>query len=346
MNFMNILKNPIEYLKAVPHHIKRSKIGAKYITPQLKSVGIELSNCCNLKCKMCTAQQINKDELNVKRGFMSFSLFKKIIDECVKLGIYRIGLNYSGESLLHPEIIRILKYVGSFDKLICGLNTNGDLLTSEIKDAIVENCKGTIGISIEGFKNTHESIRIGSKYDILERNIKSFVEQRNKMPDDRPQIKLNLTKSTQSSTEINKFIDYWLELVDYVQINECYDEEYRAKTFNIYTKRVLEKERLPCRDPFQYLAILWDGRVTICCNDLRQIGLPHLNALEMSIKEVWKSDIYRKARYSQANHDYTFPSFCNNCDEWVKHYIHNEYQNNKYRIICNGPNTRYYKCNS
>jgi len=343
MNLINVIKNPLEYIKAVPHHVQRSKIGAKYFNLKLRSIGIELSNCCNLRCKMCTAQYVKKDTINVKLGFMSFSLFEKIINECAKLSIKLIGLNYSGESLLHPEIIKCLKYIGDTGEFICGFNTNGDLLAGDIRDAVIKNCKGTIGISIEGFQKTHESIRIGSRYNVLERNIKEFVEHRNRVSENMPQIKLNLTKTVQSVSEISEFIDYWLEWVDYVQINECFDEHYRAKTSNTETDRILKGERLPCRDPLQYLAVLWDGRITICCNDLRQIGLPQLNAKEMSIEKIWKSKIYRKARYSQANRDYLFPSFCEHCDEWVKHYIHNEYQNEKYKIIINGPNIRYYK---
>ena len=52
MNLINVIKNPLEYIKAVPHHVQRSKIGAKYFNLKLRSIGIELSNCCNLRCKM------------------------------------------------------------------------------------------------------------------------------------------------------------------------------------------------------------------------------------------------------------------------------------------------------
>ena len=72
------------------------------------NIMIEVTNLCNLKCQMCYNQRMKR-----KKGFMLFSLFKKIVDQAVDLSIENMGLYTTGESFLHPEIFKFIKYCPS-----------------------------------------------------------------------------------------------------------------------------------------------------------------------------------------------------------------------------------------
>jgi MoaA/NifB/PqqE/SkfB family radical SAM enzyme len=100
----------------------------KYITPRLLSVHIEPTNGCNLKCALCYSQnpQLFKQR---KRGFMDMGLFTKIIDEIISADLVKeIGLNYGGESLLHPRFVDMLEYA-SKRKLKIGFTQMGPFFT-------------------------------------------------------------------------------------------------------------------------------------------------------------------------------------------------------------------------
>ena len=66
-----------------------------------KTINIELTNMCNLRCPVCPTHFAMTRE----RGFMDFELFKSIIDEFknvnLKPGIIMI---FAGEPLLHKNV--------------------------------------------------------------------------------------------------------------------------------------------------------------------------------------------------------------------------------------------------
>ena len=74
---------------------------------RLEELYIEILDKCNLKCKHCSTEACQE-----KNTFMQIETFKRIIDECKKLGLKRVFLS-GGEPLLHPELMRMLKYAKS-----------------------------------------------------------------------------------------------------------------------------------------------------------------------------------------------------------------------------------------
>ena len=94
------------------HTMRLAQMALGYWTRALKpgyrpvKMWVEPTNTCNLKCVMCPQ---SCDETPFKRGFMEFSLFRKIIDEA-KDFVFDINLHHSGESLLHPDIIEMIRY--------------------------------------------------------------------------------------------------------------------------------------------------------------------------------------------------------------------------------------------
>ena len=81
---------------------------------------VEASLSCNLQCAMCP----NKDIPASEKGIMSFSLFKKIIDEA-KDFVSDIFIHHRGESLLNPNLFEAYYFYastcfldGKFDKAI------------------------------------------------------------------------------------------------------------------------------------------------------------------------------------------------------------------------------------
>lgn len=86
----------------------------------LPELTIELTYNCNQKCIHCYNEKDNKTtEINIKN-------IKKIIDDAIKCGVYRILLT-GGECTTHKDFYEIAKYVKS-KRLELSLITNGQIL--------------------------------------------------------------------------------------------------------------------------------------------------------------------------------------------------------------------------
>ncbi len=71
------------------------------IQPAPKSVKIELTARCNLRCKYCAVRTRKKQPTND----MDFYFFQKITEEMRMSGVEEIGVFYLGESFMNPELL-------------------------------------------------------------------------------------------------------------------------------------------------------------------------------------------------------------------------------------------------
>jgi len=118
----------------------------------------EITDMCNARCIMCGAQSVLKKPHGIKKGFMSFSLFKKIVNSIEKSRIRppTVVFTWLGESVLHPEFPEFMSYILSkpvFNDV--QFNTNGIGLTKEIIDVL---------LSCEGLTRIHFSLDAASPY--------------------------------------------------------------------------------------------------------------------------------------------------------------------------------------
>ena len=117
---------------------------------------IEVTYKCNLSCRMCYLIEERKNkELKEKVTEMTTKEIKNIIDQVgKKLPI----ITYTGgEPLIRKDIIEIIKYTKK--KNICGLLTNGILLTEDISKKLVDTKIDSITISLDGPEKIHDTIR-------------------------------------------------------------------------------------------------------------------------------------------------------------------------------------------
>lgn len=94
--------------------------------------GIELTNCCNLKCENCPSPTSKRE-----RGFISDEVFYeacKYIPPDKNVPFYMHAL---GEPLLHPHFIKYLEYIIGFGVGVC-ISTNGILFTGDLLERIME----------------------------------------------------------------------------------------------------------------------------------------------------------------------------------------------------------------
>ncbi len=144
---------------------------------------IENTNACNAHCVFCV-----RDKLTRKIGFMDFSLFKKIIADCVDLKVKEVAIYRFGEPLLDPYFSQKVAYAKRAGIEVVSTNTNASLLTKETANEILESGLDRIYISLDSnTKEIYEKIRKGLNYDIVKNNINRLVELKNARKQKNPQ---------------------------------------------------------------------------------------------------------------------------------------------------------------
>jgi len=137
-------------------------------------LNIEPTNACNLKCHTCSIDGTRK------RGFMDLDLFRKIVDQAPKAGVYEVALFLGGEPLLHKDLPYMVKYVVS-KGLDARIYTNACMLTREKSEALLDAGLSFLGISFDGDnKEDYEKMRVGANYEKVLENVLTFLRLKKK----------------------------------------------------------------------------------------------------------------------------------------------------------------------
>jgi len=136
----------------------------------LKTVSIEITNNCNNQCLICP----HGHNLIKNKGYMEFSLFKKIINDLEPYKNTILELHGIGEPLLHPLLPNFVSYCTQrgFFTSIC---TNAILLYPKIAEKLYNSGIKKIVVSLET-KENYERIRCANIYDKVLKNVTSTVD--------------------------------------------------------------------------------------------------------------------------------------------------------------------------
>lgn len=272
---------------------------------------IEVTNHCNLECKMCHHQLMRR-----KKGFMSFELFKKIIDEASEKGVKGIRFIRAGEPFLHPQIFEMIEYTKKKDILV-HITTNGLLLNKPKIQRIIYSNLDTIIFSFQGLdKEEYELMRDNDQYNLLMNNILLLT----KMKKDNLHVQVTTTTLDETSEEIEKFKEKWLKIVDsvstwYTSLEKVQHLD-RVKPLLLRHKRKVRKllkNKKGCNEVLTKMSINWNGDVTACCTDFdNQLLVGNLN--NQTIEKVWNSERLNKIRNILKNGEFDKLSLCKTCN--------------------------------
>lgn len=170
--FTNLTNQKPTSVQKLMHIARQAPRNSRFLnsifSPKLKAAYIELTNNCNLNCKMCSYKK-----LHTKTGYMQRSMFESYVDQLSAMDIDILYLHFGGESLLHPEFESFLKYSinkrnqGGI-KMVSWVD-NGMLFNQKIADLVVDLKVDSVSFSIDGVGEVNDNIRLGSKYAVLEK---------------------------------------------------------------------------------------------------------------------------------------------------------------------------------
>lgn len=273
-----------------------------------KSVVVETTAYCNLKCNLCPQKDLKRP-----KGNMDIEVFAKIVNE-ISLREEQpiLWLAIMGEPLTRSkELIEMVRY-SKISKVreVC-LNTNAILLTQDISRKLIEAKLDKLLISIDGFKpSTYEKIRVGGKYETLLTNMGGLIVE-NKLSSHPLEIIVQFIVTEDNEREIEAFKTFWLKYPVTVKIRPKLSWGHAVEASNLNLPQ--SKRSYPCPWLIREASIQWNGRFAQCDADYEGDYSPG-NIKTQTIYEVWNGEL-KARRDKHWKGDFTYP-LCKECRDW------------------------------
>lgn len=290
---------------------------------KLKESQIHLTNKCNLRCIFCDVSNLETKDLSDEK-------WEEIVQDLCDLKPFNLTISGGGEPLFRPQLLmRIIKLVKE-KGIKTSVITNGTLVSQKLAREIVESQCDEWRESIHTpFSKVDKFIR-GKSYLLRSfRGIRWIAKWKEKLNTNLPKlvIFMTLTKfniyhipamiKKANSLKVNSIL---LRMVNPPTNERVYPTifqrenvvknlgDYR-KMANKYgiklelafsSKDILQRDGgdITCLIPFHELVIFADGRVSVCCNFIKDgINSPAIESLRnKSLKEIWFGEKFNDFR--------------------------------------------------
>ena len=287
--------------KLVARYAGRTEVTARPFALQ----NVELTNKCPMRCVMCA----RTNNMLREQGLMTFETFKTVIDQFVAASPAEAlsqdtWLHHFGESLVHPEFGRFVRYAVSKGVRAC-MSVNPIMLTPAIADELLGTGITKLYISLDGHDDeSFYKIRgVKDAYEKSKANLLEFLRKKSELGL-KTRIVLSMINFGLNRESIERQRSYWESVPgideylckafitwngDAADVNKLADEQ---------TDNEEMRKRYPtpaCSVPWETLSVTWDGEIVPCCFDYDK-KYPLGNLKEHSLTEIWNGERMRALR--------------------------------------------------
>ena len=267
---------------------------------------VELSSRCNLRCPFCP----NKDLPDAAKGDMAWPLFKKIIDEGRDFA-FEINLHHRGESLLHAEAGRFIRYASS-QGVPSKLHTNGTLLKGKMIEDILASGLQRLSVSFDGASAAeYEKKRVNASFEQVTENIRTFLEQRRQAGRKTPRLAIEMMRTSPAAgleknqkEFLRRFKDLGLDELVLKQAHNWGGHLGGSEPLEVFSA---------CTFPWNALVVFFDGTVAPCAQDFFaacRLG----NVSENTLLNIWNGQPMQELRRAFAGGSISEYAACSGCD--------------------------------
>ena len=302
------------------HKIKNAIYRYRYINaPKLNltfpvDVSLELSSFCTNTCGYC--YHADPKKLPFKRGKMTRELAIKIINESAELGVHSLKFNYRGESTMNPIFEDVTAHAKrltrglTFIDRVTNSNFNFDINREDIFRGLCNQTK--VKVSFDSFrKDIFEKQRRGSNYEKTLANMSKFYNYTGRDNAMVVQaVRTNLNKDEDLRHEILKRFPGAT-----ASVRDCVEGRVEKDLSEVVVKQRDTSERQTCIQAHARLMINWDGKVQVCCPDIKsQLLIGDANT--QHVKEIWNSFKAYEIRKALLNKSAFDNDPCKNCSSF------------------------------
>ena len=263
-----------------------------------KFVGLMLSRKCNANCIFCPITG-NRD-LSKMQQFMPMDIFTKILQELKELNYNgKINFGENGDALLNPRFRDMYKSTREElpeSKMI--LFTNMMNMGKRLSEFVLSHGLYKLNLNIDGSEAlTYEASKRNLKYDIVKKNLHTFIALRNEMKSNckiqifiiPPRRFMELRCNTVNKKipyDAPRVIKYWSK---YLSPNDTIKEIVHFYNWTNYPSNKIRTSSCPMQHQlFNNLYISTEGNAYLCCLDYKT-EMTYGNIMNSTIKELWNS---------------------------------------------------------
>jgi sulfatase maturation enzyme AslB (radical SAM superfamily) len=267
---------------------------------------VEVTNRCNLHCRMCPRERMTRPQ-----GNMTQATFYRLLGELSRLPTMdtaRVELGFAGqgEPLLHPDLPRFV--AAATARLGCrvGITTNGLLLDERRGRQLREAGLGTVHVSVHGLGALHDEIVGATAFERVQRNVERFSAQAAGAV--AVQIVLVVSELNRARLDFAAFHRFWTERgARGVERIECHSRGGNLRDPTVLARASDVPAECSLFLPIHFFA--WTGDLLACCSDLQgdtRIG---------SIGDCsWPELLRRKRDIGKPRHAFLQ---CRSCPDWI-----------------------------
>lgn len=194
------------YRKLDNHYLRLGIIkAARALKQRYLLLRIDSNDACNLRCVMCYFSDPTRKPAAPP---MSVDSFGRLAEQLFFKTRY-LYMSCGTEPFATAHFDKLLDIAGSYDIPFISLCTNGILMKDKYIDACLRNRVSEVIFSSDGGSQaTYEKIRVGAKWDVFNRRVRSFNEARLALKGARPALRFNFTIQEQNCHELELFLDW------------------------------------------------------------------------------------------------------------------------------------------
>ncbi|UCG52406.1 MAG: radical SAM protein [Candidatus Latescibacterota bacterium] len=218
-------------------------------------IQIETNLACNAKCPFCPQQTMTR-----RPRRMDDDVWMKIIDDSAGLGVtYRPFM--INEPLSDKRMGKIMRYIRRDDTAKIEINTNGELMTDQMAEEVLDARIDVIRFSIDGLsEETFSQSRVGVDFErTYERTLK-FVELANKRGG-AGRIEIRMIDMDSNRHEQDEYKRFWSKAGAIPMITTFYRWPWEPG---------VEGVNLPCLKVLKEMFFYVNGKATLCCWDAHE----------------------------------------------------------------------------
>ncbi len=273
---------------------------------------IDPGNVCNLRCALCA---VNNSQIKRPRELLTFSNFKKIIDELGKYLIY-IDLYNWGEPFLNPDIFKMISYATS-KKIQTNISSNLNHFNELTAQEVINSGLTNLIVSLDGAsQETVEKYQRGSNFNKVIENIRLIIKKKKELGKENPYIIWRFIVFRHNEKEMEKAkvmakdlgvdkIEFLPPKIDLGDAPEKLKEKIKDnknflpqnEKYNLYDLNTfdLKNKNRVCHWPWELTSINPDGSVAPCCV-FYDLKFSFDNTLETPFSKIWNGKKYRLSR--------------------------------------------------
>jgi hypothetical protein len=263
-------------------------------------IQIETNIACNAQCPFCPQKTVTR-----KPHRMPDDVWMKIIDDTRGLGIaYRPFM--INEPLSDKRMGTIMRYIRKDETAKIELNTNGELMTRDVANEILDAGIDYIRFSIDGFcEETFSRSRVGIDYETTVERTLDFISLASKKGG-AGRIEVRMIDLDVSPAEKEAYKTFWAAAGAVPVITRPYRWPWEPGVARI---------NLPCLKILREMFFYVNGKATLCCWDSHERAVIG-DVTKDHVLDIWNGTVNQHYRSLLARGRRDQILLCSRCEAY------------------------------